>query len=177
MGTNMEHSESFEREPKDHELAWICVGFVFLTVFLALSFWFGGGAAGCWVALAAVIMLIVTMLTPRELPVGLSRLGAVLILAVLVVLETISGLPLLIANALTPLAQAMQDNGGNLGASANLVWLVLMALLFVVAAVWAVISYASSSPKRIMLSAAVLAVACVPIAGLIAQEMTRVIPT
>ena len=160
-------------QPNGSELPWLLTGFGFLISLLAIGFWFGEAGVKAFTIGLLFVAFIVTVLVPRSFPVGIARVAAFIMLVGLVMLVSCSGLPLLVAEALSPVAQRLQDDGGNIGVSINAGWLVVVFCICAAAIIWSVASYFSRSVPKILLAAFVLALASFPIVGVFAQKMAR----
>src|SRR4051812_30727325 len=133
MGCTVTHHHDHEYPepflgPKRSEGISIFTIFGSIVAFVLASFVFGRpGIIGFFVVLL-IAAIIVWVVTPRDISVTLARVVAFLIWAVLFMLMFLTGIALLIATLLSPIAQAMQDSGTHAGATVNFIWLFVMVV-------------------------------------------------
>ena len=158
--------------PNDRLWMWIMISVGVVIGLITMSF-LSDGHVLPYLLLVGGALILLTIAWPRSFPVGLARLAAFVITVLLIFSLWVSGLPLAIAEFLTPAAQHMQDKGGNLGVSANMVWLTVVVIVMFVLVGYSVVCYFTRSITLILLSAFILALAVMPILGVISQEAVR----
>lgn len=158
--------------PKDNEPLGVGLAILFLFGLIWVDYLFGGAITVPYLAVGAVLGIIIAIFVPRDLWVSVARLIAFVMTGLLLWFLFTSGLPLAGAEAASPIAQHMQDDNGNLGNTFNLVWVGVMAI----AATIAFFCWWTKKPWLIIMSGVLYPLACFPFIGMLLQEAARVHP-
>jgi len=160
-------------QPPSRDSMWFAIGAGVVFGLLTASFWFGKGGFLLAVVLIAIAAVIVMVFTPHDLDLGVARLISLVATAVIILLLLLSGLPLVVAEVLSPIAQSLQGSG-NIGVSAELLWLIVVAILVIGAIAWWVVSFFfTADPRKVIVAGLILGLASFPVVGMLAQGAMR----
>jgi hypothetical protein len=150
---------------------WIGLAVLVISSFL----WWLTGTTGLkiFVAVLLAVAYFVTVFKERDVPIGLIRIVATVIVAVFIALMLITQIPLLFAEFFSPIAQGIQDGGdegGILGSGLMTLFAVVTGLAGLAAAAY---FWLRTNIGMILLSAVFMMVPTFWLMAMIMQEQLR----